>query len=268
MTARVSATVSVAVRGIGVLGAGIDGWEGSKRILAGASPYVEAPVRNPAPAIMPAAERRRASVAIRLALEVAHQAVTHALADPATTRTVFTSCDGDGDTIHAVCQAITQPDYPVSPTRFTNSVHNAPAGYWSIAVGARVGSTSLCAWEQSFAAGLVEAATLVAAEGEPVLLVASDVPLPAPLAALHHTGQAFGCAMLLAPDADGPRVGRLTLSLAKAAPTVLPAHLPATLGANPSAQSLPLLAALAAGSPARVVLACEADLAVAIEVAP
>ena len=42
-----------------------------------------------------------------------------------------------GDTIHAVCTALTEPDYPVSPTRFSNSVHNAPAGYWSIAAKVR-----------------------------------------------------------------------------------------------------------------------------------
>ena len=69
----------------------------------------------------------------------------------------------------------------VSPTRFTNSVHNAAAGCWHIAVASRASSTSLCAFDGSFGAGLIEAATSVHLSGQPVLLVASDSPYPEPL---------------------------------------------------------------------------------------
>ena len=186
-----STSAMVAVRGIGVLGPGIDGWSDARAALRGEREYVSTAMRNPMPAIMPAAERRRASLAIRLALEGAQQAVTaaqrtselNATELPAThlnathlnatdLGAVFTSCDGDGDTINAVCLAIAEAGYPVSPTKFTNSVHNAPAGYWSIATGARLPSSSLCAWEGSFAAGLLEAISQVSVDDRPMLLVA------------------------------------------------------------------------------------------------
>ena len=93
----------------------------------------------------------------------------------------------------------------VSPTRFHNSVHNAPAGYWSIATGARGPSTSLCAHESSFAAGLLEAAIQAHAEATRVLLIAYDLPHPFPLSAVAPVSAPFGVALLLAPA----RLGRL-----------------------------------------------------------
>lgn len=243
----------VGIAGIGVLGPGLDGWEAARALLAADTPFAIAQMRNPAPAILPSAERRRASVAIRLALEVAQQAVTHAGRDAAGLGCIFTSCDGDGDTIHAVCTALTEPDYPVSPTRFSNSVHNAPAGYWSIAAHVREPSTSLCGFEQSFAVGLIEAATQVAVDAREVLLVASDVPLPPPLAALHPTHHAFGAGLVLTPAGAAAPLGTLHIDLApERAPTVWPAAVPEALRRNPSAQVLPLLAAIARGRAARL----------------
>ena len=51
--------------------------------------------------------------------------------------TVFTSSSGDGDNVHEICETLAAADRQVSPTRFHNSVHNAPAGYWSIATRSR-----------------------------------------------------------------------------------------------------------------------------------
>ena len=69
----------------------------------------------------------------------------------------------------------------VSPTRFHNSVHNAPSGYWAVATGSREPSTSLCAYDASFAAGLLEAAAQATVDDRPVTLVAYDLPYPEPL---------------------------------------------------------------------------------------
>jgi hypothetical protein len=257
--------VEVAVHGVGVLGPGFDGWSQARAVLRGESPYAFAPTRNPAPAIMPAAERRRASAAIRIALEVAHQAVTHAGLDAAELPAVFSSCDGDGDTIHAVCLAIAQPDYPVSPTKFTNSVHNAPAGYWSIALGARAASISLCAWEGSVAAGLLEAAALVAADGVPVLVAATDTPLPAPLHALHPHEAAFGAALVLAPAGQPGALANLRIEPTAAIATTWPSQLPERAAVNPAAQALSVLALVAADGPGRAVLPYVPGLALAVE---
>jgi hypothetical protein len=275
MTTR-SIPRAIAVRGIGVLAPGLDGWEAARSALAPGGQYVFAPMRNPVPSWMPAAERRRASLAIRLALEAAQQAVTHALgaidaqmlaARMGDFSAVFTSCDGDGDTIHAVCLAVAQPDYPVSPTKFTNSVHNAAAGYWSIATGARYPSTSLCAWEGSFAAGLLEAVAQVITENRPVVLVASDAPLPPPLHALRPIANPFGCALVLAPMDAAPRLATLTVDLAPNSSHA--AHgVPAELASNPSAHALGLLKALAQGPGLHVLrVPYLPDLSLACEVA-
>jgi hypothetical protein len=67
------------------------------------------------------------------------------------------------------------------PTRFHNSVHNAPAGYWGIATGCTAASTSLCAYDATFAAALLETATQVQASGQAAVLVAFDTAYPQPL---------------------------------------------------------------------------------------
>lgn len=261
---------TVAVLGAGVLAPGFDGWAEARAVLRGDQPYVFAPMRNPTPAIMPAAERRRASLAIRLALEAAQQAVTHAAQSSALTAAdlgaVFTSCDGDGDTIHAVCLAIAEAGYPVSPTKFTNSVHNAPAGYWSIATGARLPSTSLCAWEGSFAAGLLEAVAQVTADDRPVVLVASDAPLPAPLAALRAVAHPFSCAVVLAPMRLAGSAALRTVAVSLGEGRATPAAVATELASNPAAAGLALLQALARDGVANVVLPYLADLAVLCEV--
>ncbi len=46
---------------------------------------------------------------------------------------VFACSGGDTDVINRLCSALMLPGCPVSPQQFVNSVHNAPAGYWSIA---------------------------------------------------------------------------------------------------------------------------------------
>ena len=99
-----------------------------------------------------------------------------------------------------LCETLAGADRQISPTRFTNSVHNAPAGYWHIAVGSRAASTSLSAYDGSFAAGLVEALAQVVASGEPVLLVALDVPYPEPPHRLRPLPNHAGVALLLAQD--------------------------------------------------------------------
>ena len=91
----------------------------------------------------------------------------------------------------------------------------------------------------------------VAAEGQPVLLVCYDHPLPAPLDALRPTTAPFATALVLAPPTPGrPTPGRPTLHLAYS--PALPAPRPsmgdaldALADGNAAARSLPLLAALA-----------------------
>lgn len=257
------------VEGIGVLGPGLQGWQAARAVLAGAEPYAPARTVIPASDLLPPAERRRAGVPVRLALAVGREAFLHAGRDAAATATVFTSSSADGEILHQLCEAVATPEREVSPTKFMNSVHNAAAGYWSIATQSREPSTSLCAYDASFAAGLLEAAVQAGVEGKPVALIAYDQPYPEPLHATRPLACEFGVALVLSPEASSPLAAlELELVPPQAEETRLAGELEATRLGNPAARSLPLLAALARGAASEVVLACAGGSTLRARVTP
>ena len=231
----------------------------SRPILAGEAPYLPRPSPPPPPALLAPTERRRTGPVVRLALAAAHEAAVASGIDPATLRSVFGSSNGDGVVVGAILGAMAAGapgERVVSPTQFHNSVHNAAAGYWSIATASRAPATCLGAHDATWPAALLKAMADVAAEHQPVLLVCYDHPLPAPLDALRPTADAFAAALVLAP----PRPGFPALHVAYAAHPPLPMPslgpaLDALAAGNAAAQALPLLAALARGAPARQQLA-------------
>src|SRR5688572_11787766 len=179
------------VEGIGLVGPGLNGWQAIRATLAG-GPYHPAPTSVVASALLPATERRRAGMPVKLALAVGIEAIESAGRDAASLPTVFTSSSGDCDNVHAMCESLATPERQVSPTRFHNSVHNAAAGYWSIATQCRAPSTSLCCHDASFGAGLLDAASQVAIERRAVVLIAYDHPYPAPLGNARPIAASFG----------------------------------------------------------------------------
>ena len=191
--------LSACVRGIGLLGPGLDDWLSAASVLAGVTPYAPRATVLPIPAALPAAERRRTGAVVRLALAIGFEASSRAGANPAELPTVFSSSGGDGSNCHEICQTLATGDRQLSPTRFHNSVHNAASGYWSIAVGATPASNVLCAYDATFGAALLEALTQVVVDRVPVLLVAYDSGYPEPLHAVRPIPDAFGVAMVLAP---------------------------------------------------------------------
>ena len=194
-----NATLSANILGIGLLGPGLVDWASGAALLREATLWQPATTVVPAPLRLPATERRRAGAVVKASIVVADQAIAAAGLNPATLATVFSSSTGEPANCHALCEALAAPERLVSPTRFTNSVHNAPGGYWHIAVQGMAPSTSLAAFDGSFGAGLLEAMAWVAANQAPVLLVVADVPYPAPLAAKRPTADVFAVALLLAP---------------------------------------------------------------------
>lgn len=251
-----SATALVAhLRGIGLVGPGLPDWASGRAVLADPSRWASAPATLSAPARLPPAERRRAGDIVKLSLAVADQACAASGVDTATLATVFAASTGDANNCHALCEALAQPERVVSPTRFTNSVHNAPAGYWHIATGSRAPSTSLCAHDASLGAGLIEAFAQCAC-GEPaVLLVAGDVAYPEPLRGVRPISGAFGVALLLAAQPGPSDLARLQLQLVAAdASTLGDAALEALRRAVPAGRALPLLQAVALGGRRTVVL--------------
>ncbi|MGA2397553.1 MAG: beta-ketoacyl synthase chain length factor [Steroidobacteraceae bacterium] len=256
------------VAGIGVLGPGLDGWPESRGVLAGERPYAPVPTVLPPPALLSATERRRTGRVVRLALAIAAEAVAHAGAEAAQLRSVFTSSTGDGQNCHELCESLAEVAPEVSPTRFANSVHNAAAGYWSIATSAMQPSTVLCAFDGSFCAGLLEALVQVVVDEEPILLVSYDADYPPPMHAKRPVPDAFGTALVLAPRREPGSLARLEATLSKEPPERLAGPLETLRRSNPAARAVPLLKHLAIGEPARTVLEYLDGLSFAVEIEP
>jgi len=240
------ATLRIGIAGVGLLGPGLSHRSTGAPLLRTPSDWKPAPTVVPAPDRLPPTERRRASVAVKAAVNVADQATAMAGVDPAQVATVFTSASGDPSICHAMCEALAKPERVLSPTRFTNSVHNAPAGYWHIAVQSRRASTSLAAYDASANAGLLEAAAQCVSGQAPVLLVACDTPYPEPLHALRPLPDVFALALLLVPDgASAPWHLQVAAATEEPVTHCDGAGLEILRAGIPAARLLPLLQALA-----------------------
>jgi len=245
--------LSAYIDGLSVIGPALADWPVAEAVLAGRAAYAPGPTVVPPPLALPAAERRRTGLSVKLAIAAGLEAAGRAGLDARSLLTVFTSSGGDGENCHEICQTLATTDRQLSPTRFHNSVHNAPAGYWSIATGAMAASTALCAYDASFAAGLLEAVTQVVVDRSPVLLIAYDTGYPPPLRQKRPLTDCFGAAFVLAP-ARGPRsLARLTVGLSDRSADSMPqAQLERLRLGTPAGRSLPLLALIARRAPAAV----------------
>jgi hypothetical protein len=275
------AKLTAHIEGMGLLGPGLDGWTNSVAVLQGRSAYTRQPTVVPVPEGLPPAERRRLGLVVKLALSVGLQATSKAGVEPDALPAVFASSGGDGQNCHEICQVLANDEKLISPTRFHNSVHNAAAGYWSIATRSKAASNALCAFDWSFAAGLLEAMTQVVVDQTRVLLVAYDAPYPQPLFDKRPIPEAFGVAFVLAPSAgeapsavgDVPgaasAIGHLTLEFGDApADRMSNPDLEALRASIPAARALPLLQRLAAGRAGVVNIDYLDGRSLAVEVVP
>ncbi len=239
------------VEGVGLCGPGLNGWQASRPLLCGATAYDPVPTVIASSELLPATERRRVGVPVKLALAAGQEALANAGRDAVATATVFTSSGGDCDNVHQLCETLASPEREVSPTRFHNSVHNVAGGYWSIATRSHAASTSLCCHDASFAAGLLEAVTQAGVDRRAVALIAYDHPYPAPLDAVRPVCASFGTALVLSsfPTARAFAVLSVEFVAQAGEPTRMPgAALESVRTGVPAGRALPLLAALARGS--------------------
>jgi hypothetical protein len=192
-------------------------------------------------------EIRRTTLTIRLALQVAQEALQEAKYLFSQCYSVFTCAGGNTEALEKIFTALAASERTVSPHVFTHSVHNAPAGYWSIALGSQEPSTSLGAYDASFAAGLLEAGSLSTVERRPVLLVAYDVPPPSALLSCRPLQGPFGMALLLnsTPCRGGGCRLRISIVGAQQEDRLMDPDLESLRINNPAARSLPLLRMLA-----------------------
>lgn len=236
------------IEGIGFLAPGLPDWPTARAVLRGEQAYVAAPSILPVPAILPPAERRRASRVVKLTLAIGLEAAAHAEADVSTLATVFSASGADGHNCHALCEQLASDDRQISPTRFHNSVHNAAAGYWGIATHAMAPCQVICGFDASFGAGLLDALGQVVVDRQPTLLIAYDSEYPEPLHAKRDTPDCGGVALLLTPERTARSLARIDVSPSPAPAASLADSDLENLRHNiPALRSLPLLQMLARG---------------------
>ena len=240
--------MKVFIEGVGIVGPGLNGWSASQVILSGTAPYVQAALVIPPSDLLPSAERRRTGVPVKLAIAVGCEAIAQSQRNPSELPAVFASSAGDGDNMHCIFEMLSQNGREVSPTRFHNSVHNAPSGYWSIATKSMAPSTSVACFDASFVAGLIEAATQTLSSGDAVVLMAYDATYPQPLHAARPLSASFGVALVLNSSKTDRSLAELEIAISRSshASTLLAnAELEALRLGTPAARSLPLLVSLA-----------------------
>lgn len=243
---------------IGLAAPGLPDWPQSLPVLQGVAPYEPTELEKYKPELLPANERRRATELVRMAFRVCEEVMAASPTPMAECASVFASSGGDYPIIDQICRSLCERERLVSPTQFHNSVHNSAAGYWSIATGSRQPSTSLSAYDDSFAAGLLEAMCLCQQEQLPTLLAVYDILPPYPLSAKRLIPVEFGLALLLTPTASEHSLARLHLCPGDpdTASSRAQTALEPLRQANPAARCLPLLELIAQGKNDSVVLAC------------
>jgi hypothetical protein len=134
-------------------------------------------------------------------------------------------------------------------------------------------SDVLCAYDGSFAAGLLDALTHVAVDGGAITLLAYDAPYPEPLHSTRPIADSFGVALVLTPRPGPATLARIGIQLTDETsdPTAL-SSLESLRTSIPAARSLPLLELLARrGAPeggGRVVIDYLAPTHLAVTVEP
>jgi hypothetical protein len=261
--------IEVFVEGVGLWTPRLCDWELARAVLRGERPAADVPARRPDAVVLPPTERRRAPDSVAVALTVAMAACRQAQRDPASLPSVFASTFGDVVITDYMCATLASDPRALSPTRFHNSVHNAAAGYWTIATGCFAPYLAVCAGEATFAASLLAAAVQVCSDDTPVLLAACDVEARGPVAAVTRSTGMLGVALVLSPAPTAQSFVRLSLRLASAgAITAARPENAALVAGNAMAACLPLYEALADDVPRTISLGLGVGGLLAISVDP
>lgn len=157
-------------------------------------------------AAMPAMARRRLNALGRMAAEV-----SYAAADEVGMPTVFASRYGDSSRSLELLAGLARGE-AVSPTAFGLSVQNAIGALVSMVRDDRANMLAIAGGAASAAAGLIEAAALLADGVPEVLLVHYDAPLPGDYAQFHDEPQAAYAWAWRLGRATQPGVQGLTLT--------------------------------------------------------
>ena len=193
-------TLAVRVRGWAAWAPGLEEPEAWRRWAKDPAPLEREGV--PDAKFLPAMLRRRCTPLTRIMLRAAYDACSEA--DRAEVRTVFASRHGSINESIELIECVAR-GLPLSPAKFSHTVHNAQAGLFSIASGNRRASASLAAQDDTHAHGWLEAlAHLEREPARPLLLVTGDVPLAPTFAPLvSEPVCSYAVAWLIARDGAG-----------------------------------------------------------------
>jgi hypothetical protein len=261
-------TLRVAIEGIAFWASRLPSWELAQAVIRGEQPAPETASARPSPTLLAPTERRRAPDTVAVALEVAARACEAAGRKPADLPSVFASTHGDTAISDYMCATLAATPTLISPIKFHNSVHNAAAGYWSIGTGSVAPYTAISAYEYTFGAGLLEAATQVVCEHRPVLYVAFDIESKGALATMAASRGLFGAALVLAPAANQQQRKLILTTETTTSLEPMPARSAAAplVANNAMAPCLPLFEVLAYANPRTVRLRLSRSTALNVQV--
>ena len=231
------------VASVGAWGGFFENWPALKTLLEGA-PLPESKLKSPKPGIIPANERRRAPLPVKLAVESSMQATIAQGIEPSSLSCVFVSGLGDTDLTDYMCKVLASDNKELSPTKFHNSVHNAAAGYWTISTETMTAANSVAGYQQSVSLALFEAMVQCTSEDVPVLVTFYDAPVSDVLQPLLHNQHAFAFSMVLYPATSDIEGHLISANVESASMSEWPAlavendYLNALYESNPSARIL------------------------------
>lgn len=248
-------TAAIDILGVGIWSDSFADWDAFKTGIRTGAWQSDAPLQ---PGRIAPRDRRRAPKPVKLAIEVMSQACEMANMEPASIATVFCSAMGDMDITDYMCGTLAAAPLEISPTRFHNSVHNAPLGYWSIGTKSHAPASAVSAHHYTAPTGFLEAAVQALEENTAVLLVTQEIAAPLALENTCPTHRDFAAAFLLSPSTNGQRPMtsvRFDIRHEVSRWPGVPRDLESPFLGHPGAGLLALLAALAAPQPEPIRLA-------------
>ena len=241
-----------ALLGVGVWGRGFENWNTLQTKLLGEQTHVddELTMATPKPVMIPANERRRAPLLVKMAVEVSDQALQQSGLKSEDVACVFGSGLGDTEITDYMCRVLASDVKQLSPTKFHNSVHNAAAGYWTISSECMKVANSVAAYHETAGLAFLEAITHCSLNDEPVLITLFDDRAHAAYRSIFDADEAFACSFLICPDdfSTAEPLVRLSARLIDGEPLskpVLNGDFTSLYERNPAAKALSVLSVLA-----------------------
>ncbi len=240
--------------GVGAWGPSFSNWPDlSSRILNLTNSEYDSELtpKAPKPEIIPANERRRSPLAVKIAVETSWQAIQDADIPASNLACVFGSGLGDTEITDYMCRVLATESKQLSPTKFHNSVHNAAAGYWTISTQSTKAANSIAAYHNTAGLALLEGMSQCVFDNEPVLITLFDTKAHSVYQDIFDCTMPFSAALVIAPEGyarhsktEGSVMGTLSATVTtgkKDRPSFKDDLLETLYMQNPAAKSLDLL---------------------------